>query len=155
MHDIDMCHAESPSAAFSLANVYWIEICFISPYKFGYWILITLSLGYLTIYIIRLTLNTEFDTSVCVHSMHKWQSQRWQLWCVLLVYGLGKVFTLSFFWLMHFPLSGNQNGKGCFPDVSSSFLHFCIIFGEIKIINLYIFNFINQIGKGGTFHDLL
>ena len=54
---------------------------------------------------------------------------------------------------MHFPLSSNQNGKGCFPDVSSekifSLLRFCIILGDKNIfINLYIFNFIsNFLGK--------
>ena len=41
--------------------------------------------------------NAEFDTSICVYSMSKWQSQRWKLWCALLVCGLDKVFTVSFF----------------------------------------------------------
>ena len=84
----------------------------------------------LTIIIIGEVWNTEFDTSVCVHSMPKWLSQRWKLWCVLLVYGMYKVFTLSFFWLMHFPLSSNQNEKGCFPDNSSERHSACCAFAE-------------------------
>ena len=61
---------------------------------------------------------------------------------------------------MHFPLSSNRNGNGCFSDVSSektyNLLCFCIILGDIEIfINLSIFNFINFIGKGGAFHGLL
>ena len=93
--------------------------------------------------------------------MSRWLILACALWCVLLVYDLDKVFTLSFFWSMFFPLRSNQNGKGCFPNVSSektySLLRFCINLGDIKIfINLYIFIFINFIiGKGGAFYGLL
>ena len=31
----------------------------------------------------------------------------------------GQGFNVEVFCLMHFPLSSNQNGKGCFTDVSS------------------------------------
>ena len=52
-------------------------------------------------------------------------AQRWKLWCVLFVHGLDMVFTL-----MHFPLGSNQNGKGCFPDISSERLSACCAFAE-------------------------
>ena len=93
---------------------------------------------------------------VCVHGMSRWHNLECALWCVLLVFGLDKVFTLRFLWFMHFPLSCNQNGKGRFADVSSamtySLLRFCIILGYIKIFT----NFISIMwGKGGAFHGLL
>ena len=68
--------------------------------------------------------------------MSRWHILECALWCALLIYGLDKVFTLRFFWLLHFPLSTHQNRKGCFPDVSSertySLMRFCIILGVFK-----------------------
>ena len=67
----------------------------------------------------------------------------------LTVYGLGKVFTLTFFWLMPFPLSSNQNEKGYFPYVSSektySLLCFSAIFGGIKNIQQFLNFYLHQI----------
>ena len=114
---------------------------------------------------------------VCVHGMYRWHNLECALWCVLLVFGLDKVFTLRFFLIDAFPLSSNQNEKGYFPDVSNAktiklaailhnfwghkyikFIHFQIY----TFSNLYIFKFIhlqfyqfylNYVGKGGAFHD--
>ena len=96
--------------------------------------------------------------SVCPACIPTWNIFECTLWCVLIVYGLRKVFTLTFFWLMHFPLSSNQNGKGCFPDVSSkmthSLLRFCKILGNIKIFSISSIH-LNFIGKGEAFHGIL
>ena len=86
--------------------------------------------------------------------MSRWLILACALWCVLLVNDLDKVFTLSFFWLLHFPLSNYQNRKRCFPDVSRektySLTRICIILGVFKkFIHLhfqsYQFNF--MLGK--------
>ena len=90
---------------------------------------------HLTIYIIRVTLNTESDPfSLWPHHAQMAESELLTLVCPLdkvfiwFLYGLDKVFTLSFFWLMHFLLSSNKKEKGVFLMFSMKRHTVCYIF---------------------------
>ena len=100
---------------------------------------------------------------VCPAGTHIWHILECTIWWFLLVYGLGKVFTLTFF---HWCISlwvVIKIEKGIvlmFPIKRHNLLHFRAILGDIK----YFYHFINfwfdsfyldYIGKGGAFHGLL
>ena len=56
-----------------------------------------------------------------------------------------------FYQYVHFPLSNNQKGNGCFPDVSSektnSLLCFYIILADVNTMSVNLFNLLNFMGK--------
>ena len=66
----------------------------------------------------------------------------------------GQGFYVELFLLTHSPLSSNQNGKGCFPDISSERHSACSAFAEFLILRGQKI-FINFIGKGEAFHGIL
>ena len=74
--------------------------------------------SYLTIFIRRVTIITKSDT-VCLYPPFPPNSKirGVKSWYAQLVQLKGKVLTLSFFRLMHFPLSSNQNGNDIFPTL--------------------------------------
>ena len=56
---------------------------------------------------------------LCPAAMSRWHILECALWCVLLVYGLDKVLTSSFFRLMRLSLSTSSKRKGLFDCFSS------------------------------------
>ena len=95
--------------------------------------------------------------------MSRWHIFECALWCALLIYGLEKVFTLSFFLLLHFPLSHWMSKEKkvfswCFQWKDKQLDALLHNFRVLKKINPSTFSITSiqfYVGKGGAFHGLL